>query len=206
MTDALRPHLIRERLRGLGDRPRYRLFSERGGAEGIPLRPAAVLIALTEIEGEMHVVLTQRSRALKEHSGEVSFPGGKADPEDNGLLDTALREAEEEIRLMREAVTPHGILLSMPTITGYEVTAFVGEYGQPYSLSINPNEIESLLLAPLVELADPERHHIEDREFRGKRYPIHFFDIRGYTVWGATGLMVHTLLDFLGARVHTTTE
>ena len=77
---------------------------------------------------------------------------------------------------------------------------------RPYSLSINPNEIESLLLAPLVELAEPERHHIEDREFRGKRYPIHFFDIRGYTVWGATGLMVHTLLDFLGARVHPTTE
>jgi 8-oxo-dGTP pyrophosphatase MutT (NUDIX family) len=204
MTDRLRPAQVRSRLKTLSDSPKYELLSEGSNHGGPSFRPAAVLIPLTEMSGKMHVVLTKRSSNLREHSGEVSFPGGKMDPTDQDLLQTALREAQEEICLDPQVVTTHGVLLSMPTITGYAVTAWVGEYPQPYALSTNPSEIESLLLAPLDELADPAIHRIESRRFNGREFPIHFFEIRDFTVWGATGWMLHTLLDFLGFQSQPT--
>ena len=204
MTDRFRPTQIRSRLHTLSQKPKYKLFPDRSTQNRTSFQRAAVLIALTEIDGKMHVVLTKRSAHLREHSGEVSFPGGKMDATDPDLLHTALREAQEEICLDPSIVTAHGVLLSMPTITGYAVTAWVGEYPQPYDLNANPSEIESLLMAPLDELADPSIHRIESREFNGREFPIHFFEIQDFTIWGATGWMLHTLLDFLGFRSQPT--
>lgn len=173
------------------------------GREWLPeddLTDAAVLIPLTEDEGGLQVVLTQRATTLRKHSGEMSFPGGRRDPEDSDLIATALRESHEEIALLPSDVQIYGALLQMPTVTGYEVTVYVGEFPSPYQLVPNPAEIDEIVIAPLETLADPEIHRRELREWDGREIPIHFFDYGPTEIWGATGFMLDTLLHYLGLR------
>lgn len=197
----MKPGDIRDRLARLSDEPRFRLREFRKIEELFDhLSPAAVLIPLTERDGSMEIVLTKRSPELRKHSGEVSFPGGRRDDEDNDLVRTALRESEEEIALHPGDVSIFGSLMQMPTVTGFEVTTYVGEFPQPYVLDPNPSEIASIIQAPLDAFMDESIHHIEMREWDGHTFPIHYYDYDGYTVWGATALMLTTLLDYLRAE------
>jgi 8-oxo-dGTP pyrophosphatase MutT (NUDIX family) len=196
------PDEVRRRLHELDDvEPTLDLEEIR--REWIPetdLTDAAVLIPITHTESGLHVVLTQRAASLRKHSGEMSFPGGRRDPEDADLIVTALRESHEEIALLPEHVEVYGALLQMPTVTGYEVTVFVGEFPWPYALEPNPAEIDEIVVAPLETLADPGIHRREIREWDGKEFPIHFFDYGPTEIWGATGFMLDTLLHYLGLR------
>jgi 8-oxo-dGTP pyrophosphatase MutT (NUDIX family) len=198
-SDIFEPQKIRRRLQALGDRPQV-AFERVPGVSMEGLTPAAVLIALTEIEGQMHAVFTKRPDTMPEHSGEVSFPGGRVEDEDESLEQTALRESQEEIALHPEAVELFGALVRMPTVTGYVVTTFVGEFKQPYELQPSPREIETLFTAPLVELAEPTRHRLESRSWNGHTFELHFYEYDGQVIWGATGYMLHTLLGFLGGE------
>jgi 8-oxo-dGTP pyrophosphatase MutT (NUDIX family) len=190
------PDEVRQRLAHLDQKPRRTWHSERDFAHR-DLSESAVLIPLTERDGELHVLFTQRSHELRTHSGEVSFPGGRREPEDDSLTETALREAYEEIALVPGDVEVFGALTRIPTITGFQVTAFVGEYPSPYEIILNPDEIHLIFVAPLRELADPAIHRLERREFDGEIYPVHFFDWNGHVIWGATGFLLATLLDYL---------
>ncbi|MFU8804162.1 MAG: NUDIX hydrolase [Bradymonadaceae bacterium] len=190
------PERVRERLRQLGSAPRHR-FRDLPNMEGVEFTDAAVLIPLTQIEDEIHVVFTRRSHDMREHSGEVSFPGGRADACDETLVHTALRESHEEIQLEPSAVNIYGALVQMPTITGYSVTTFVGEFAQPYELVANPEEISTIFSVSLQALADETIHRIEEREYAGIVYPLHFYEVEGHVIWGATGYMVHLFLDYL---------
>lgn len=194
----MNPDDIRARLGLLTAEPRMRIREFRA-IEGMfdRLAPAAVLIPLTERGGEMEVVLTKRSERLRKHSGEVSFPGGRKDEGDPDLVQTALRESAEEIRLQPDDVTVFGALLRMPTVTGFEVTVYVGEFAQPYELAPNPDEIDTIIEAPLADFVDERLYRREEVEWNGHRFPMHSFDIQGHNVWGATALMMVTLLDFL---------
>lgn len=197
------PDEVRSRLADLTiARPKLDLTEFR--REWLPdddLTDAAVLIPLTQDEsGVLQIVLTQRAASLRKHSGEMSFPGGRRDPEDDDLVATALRETHEEIDLLPADVTIYGSLMQMPTVTGYEVTVFVGEFPSPYELVPNPAEIDELVVAPLERLADPAIHRRELREWEGKEFPIHFFDYGPSEIWGATGFMLDTLLHYLGLR------
>lgn len=154
---------------------------------------------LTEQDGEFSMLFTQRSDNLRNHPGEISFPGGRRDPEDASLLETALREAHEEVALQPDDVRIYGALTHMPTITGFDVTAFVGEFPDPYPLAINPGEIALTFRAPLSALADPAIHRVEQREFQGAHYPLHFYDFDGHIIWGATGFLLHTFMKYLEA-------
>jgi 8-oxo-dGTP pyrophosphatase MutT (NUDIX family) len=193
------PDEIRRRLARLGEQPRHKWHSERDFAHR-DLSESAVLIPLTERDGELHVLFTQRSHELRTHSGEVSFPGGRREPADDSLTETALREAYEEIALLPRDVDVFGALTRIPTITGFEVTALVGEFSSPYDLILNPDEIHLLFQAPLRELADPSIHRLERREFGGQVYPVHFFEWNGHVIWGATGFLLDTLLEYLGVK------
>ena len=194
--DLWAPRRIRRRLRKLGRRPQ--ISDERiSDIDRSQLVDAAVLIALTEIDEQMCAVFTRRPDSMPEHSGEISFPGGRREELDPGLISTALREAEEEIGLQPDDVTVCGNLVCMPTVTGYEVTAFVGEFAQPYELEPDPREIETLFLAPLPVLADPQRHRTEKHRWREFEFDIHYYDYDGHVIWGATGYMLHLLLTFL---------
>lgn len=159
------------------------------------LRPAAVLAPITERDGELEVVLTKRSDALRQHSGEVSFPGGRMDDTDDDIVFTALRETHEEIAIRPEDISVFGALMTMPTVTGYDVTMIVGEFESPYELVPNPAEIDTILHTPLALL--PEVHRVEEREWNGYRFPMHYYDVDGHVVWGATAFMLHTLLEYL---------
>lgn len=197
------PDEVRERLERLSlDKSRFEFKSDRwprfdGGTE---FKPAAVLVPFTHTDEGLEIVLTQRSAALRKHAGQVSFPGGKRDPEDESLVDTALRESHEEIALVPSDVHVFGALLSMPTVTGYHVTVYAGEFDWPYELEPNPAEIDTLFKAPLGALADPEIHRIQEHEYEGEVLPVHYFDYGEHLVWGATGFMLDTLLQYLKLR------
>ncbi len=193
---TLDPPSVRRRLEKLGDCPQveFNRFEVEGMGE---LQPAAVLVPLTEIDGQFHVVFTSRPETMPQHSGEVSFPGGRAEEKDQTLLETALRETHEEIALDPDEVRVYGNLVRMPTITGYDVTVFVGEFDRSERLEPNPREIEELFLAPLHALADPSCHRVEQRTWREHTFDLHFFDYGGHLIWGATGYMVYRLLELV---------
>ncbi|MEM7095682.1 MAG: CoA pyrophosphatase [Actinomycetota bacterium] len=170
-------------------------FNERGLiSRG---RTSAVLIALYEVDGEPTVLLTRRSPALRSHTHEVAFPGGRHDDEDGDLVTTALREAEEEVRLDRSAVRLIGGLDRFVTGgSGSLVHPFVARLeGPPTGLVPNPGEVEAILEVPLREfLLDVVwREELWTRDLDGT-WPVTFFELVGDTVWGATGNMLRQLL------------
>ncbi|MET0903578.1 MAG: CoA pyrophosphatase [Acidimicrobiales bacterium] len=168
--------------------------SERETMPGID-RASAVLAPLYEHEGELHVVLTRRTWEMRAHSGEVSFPGGRQD-EDEDLWATALREAHEEIRLDAVGVEPLGELDHLATITS---RSFIVPYvaalpGRPDTVA-NPAEVSEVLHVPIAELLDPAIFREERWTFPwAEDRPIFFFELVGDTVWGATGAMLRQLL------------
>jgi len=161
------------------------------------LRPAAVLAALFDKQGQDHLLLTRRSDHLRHHRGEISFPGGGQDPVDQGLLDTALRESDEELGISRADVTIFGQLDDVISIHGYRVTPFVGEIPYPYPLRPDPGEIESVLELPLAEFFAPGVYRVEDWSWQGRIHPVRFYTVRGEEVWGMTAEIVHQLLALL---------
>lgn len=172
------------------------------GVPGLPemdRRAAAVLAPLFVASGEVHVVLTRKSDRLRQHSGQVSFPGGGWEPGDASLLATALREAQEEIGLDPADVDVLGALSPMPTATtGYAILPFVGVVPAAYTYVPDGFEVDRVFTAPLGLFADPARRRTETWQRGGVSHPVHFFDdVDGELVWGATARMLVALLDRL---------
>ncbi len=196
-NEALAPDAVRKRLLELEMTPR-RIWGDTSMHLQVGLCEAAVLLPIIELHGEFQLVLTKRSSSLRQHPGEISFPGGRADPEDLDLVKTALREASEEISLAPDAVHVFGSFIQMPTFTGFRVTSFVGEFTQPLSsLIINPDEIDVLIVAPLRALADPSIYHVEQRMFNGEQVAMHAYQFENHRIWGITGMMLHLFLQYL---------
>lgn len=165
----------------------------------VKLRQSAVMIPLFENEGNWHVLLTNRSNNLVEHRGQVAFPGGAKDREDQDLQETALREMYEEVGILPEKVRVYGHLGEIKIVTGYIVSLFVGKVPWPYDLRINPDEVESTFTVPLKWLANPQHRTIEYRRYAGREIPVIFFDdYEGHQLWGASADMTMILLDALG--------
>jgi 8-oxo-dGTP pyrophosphatase MutT (NUDIX family) len=163
--------------------------------------PAAVLIPLLHHEGEWHLLLTRRNSDLQEHSGQVAFPGGRADSEDGSPETTALREAYEEIGLAPGDVRLLGRLRQYRTITNYCVTPVVGAIPWPYSLRLANEEVSRAFTIPLNWLADPDNHEIQQRKLPppyGTVSVIHFHSYDGEVLWGASARLTLILLDALG--------
>ena len=200
MSDAsAAPEDVRRRLAKLGMVPASDWTGRRAAIEG-DLSPAAVLIPIFEKDGRLHVTFTRRAAGLTKHSGEVSFPGGRVEPVDESKLDTALRETHEEIALSPQDVDVYGALAEMPTITGYSLEAWAGEFPHPYELTPELAEIEVIFDVPLDVLADPSIHRVEMRSWGDETFPVHYYEYEGYTIWGVTGYLVWVLLDYLGLR------
>ena len=162
------------------------------------LRQAAVIIPMLESDGHWHVLLTQRSQELVEHRGQVAYPGGAREHQDENLQVTALREMYEEVGVIPRDVTVFGHLGDMPIITGYMVRLFVGQIPWPYDLEINYNEVESAFIVPVKWLADPDHRTIQYRSYAGREIPVIFFDhFEGYQLWGASAEMTLALLSAL---------
>jgi 8-oxo-dGTP pyrophosphatase MutT (NUDIX family) len=164
-------------------------------------RPAAVLVPLYEKGGEWHLLFTRRTDHVDEHKGQVSFPGGKIDPEDESPEHAALREAEEEIGLKRGDVKVIGRLDDLITVTQWRITPIVGVIPHPYEFVINPHECSAVFGAPLKWLADPENLETQYRRppVSGPPVPVYYYrEYEGHVIWGATARMVRMFLGLLG--------
>jgi len=160
--------------------------------DGDTLLAAAVLVPITD-RAAPGVILTQRTATMRRHPGQVAFPGGRIDPEDDGPIGAALREAEEEIALPRRKVTIVGMADRYRTVTGYQVTPIVAVV--PPDLVLVPSEVEvaHVFEVPLGFILDPANHIRASTEWQGQQR--HYYEIiwNGHRIWGATAAMIVNL-------------
>jgi 8-oxo-dGTP pyrophosphatase MutT (NUDIX family) len=159
--------------------------------------PAAVLVALVERDHGLSVILTRRADALRKHSGQVAFPGGRADPGETPPV-TALREAHEEIGLHPHLVSLAGLSTPYRTGTGYLVTPVVGFVEPGFTLTPNPQEVADIFETPFGFLMNPANH--EERFYDlpdGGRRRFYAMSYEDRLIWGATAGMLRALYDRL---------
>lgn len=166
-------------------------------APAMPYRHAAVLVPILAREEGMSVLLTQRAAHLRDHSGQIAFPGGKVDEGDASPIDTALREAREEIGLSPNAVRPLGYLDPYLSATAFLVTPVVGLIERPAALTLNPDEVAEAFEVPLAFLMDTARYHIRSREWQGRTRFFYAVPLGERLIWGVTAGIVHNLYERL---------
>ncbi len=188
--DRLRASLLREPV--AGD------FIQEDGGEGLSLTPAAVLFPIVQRDGGQTVLLTQRTAHLKDHGGQISFPGGRVETEDRTPVHTALRETEEEIGLAREHVEVLGFLPEYRTGTGFRVTPVVALVTPPFDLALDPFEVAEAFEVPLAFLLDPANHKRHSLHYRGALRHFFAMPYGDYFIWGATAGMIRSLTERLG--------
>lgn len=164
-----------------------------------PLRAAAALAYIYEADGDLHLPLTLRHRDLREHRGQVSLPGGRPDPGES-LLETALREAREEIALDTRGLEPLGVLhpVDIP-ITHTRLHIHVAYGPPPGQLRPNPGEVERIEVVALSDLLDPTRRKRRQLELQGRAIDVPYFDVAGLFLWGATAMGLSELAERLRA-------
>jgi 8-oxo-dGTP pyrophosphatase MutT (NUDIX family) len=162
------------------------------------LRPAAVLVPIVLREAGPTVLLTRRSPNLADHAGQISFPGGRLEPEDPDATAAALREAAEEIGLAREHVDVVGRIDTYQTRTGYEITPVVGFVSGPFTLLIDPAEVVEAFEVPLAFVIDRANHVREQRSIKGATREFWAIPYQDYYIWGATAGMLVNLSEILG--------
>jgi 8-oxo-dGTP pyrophosphatase MutT (NUDIX family) len=164
------------------------------------LKPASVLVPFLQIDGAWNILLTRRKDTLVEHSGQVAFPGGRAEPGDRSLEETALREAREEIGLDPGSVHILGRLDSFVTITNYILTPVVGHIPWPFPLRLEEEEVQRVFTVPLTWLVDPANHEVRPRILPAP-FPslpvIYFHPYDGEILWGVSAQVTVNLLEFL---------
>jgi 8-oxo-dGTP pyrophosphatase MutT (NUDIX family) len=162
---------------------------------GKDARIAAVLILLYPDNGSVCTVLMQRPDYNGVHGGQISFPGGKQEPEDSDLIHTALREAHEETGVDPTKISIIGVLtpLFIP-VSNMIVTPVAGWLNEVPLYNIKPDEVVFLFEADLKKLLDPSIIKSKPFEIRGENVEIKYFDYNGNTIWGATAMILHELL------------
>jgi len=171
--------------------------SPKAGRSSAALTPAAVLVPIVEHPSGLTIIFTKRTTHLKAHSGQVSFPGGRAEPADPTPEFTALREAQEEIGLALERVEVLARLPEYRTRTGFRVTPVVGLLTPPVRLTPDPREVEEVFEVPLAFLLDPKNHRRETRELQGRTVGYYVMRYENRTIWGATAGMLVNLYRHL---------
>jgi 8-oxo-dGTP pyrophosphatase MutT (NUDIX family) len=162
--------------------------------------PAAVLVPLVEHATGMTVLLTQRAETLKDHAGQISFPGGRIEPDDKDAWHAALREAHEEIGLMPNFVEFAGYLPDHHVITGFRVTPVVGFVNPDYQLRIARAEVHDVFEVPLGFILDTANHKSRQRKLGDLTYEVHDIPYGERNIWGATAGMLLTLRRMLQTR------
>lgn len=162
------------------------------------LTPAAVLFPIILRPGQPTVLLTQRTSHLRDHGGQVSFPGGRVEASDTSPVHTALRETEEEVGMAPERVEVVGFLPEYRTSTGFRVTPVVGFVQPPFTLRPDPFEVAEVFEVPLAFLLDAANHQRHSREWRGSLRHYFAMPYGDYLIWGATAGMIVSLVRRLG--------
>lgn len=185
-----------EQLNGLGQLRDQRVdhqLSETEIAELTKdLRLAAVLVPLVEHEDEPSILLTRRADHLDKHSGQVAFPGGKVEDNDDSPIITALREAEEEIGLDRNYVEVAGVLDTYQTGTGFIILPVVGFVRPGFTLTPDANEVADIFEVPARIALHADNYETRSGEWQGRMWDFYSMDYQGYNIWGATaGMLMH---------------
>lgn len=164
-------------------------------------RPAAVLIPIVERDEGLTMLLTKRSEDLPVHPGQVSFPGGRAESHDDGPVDTALRETEEEVGIHRRHIDVVGQLDLYRTRTGFEITPVVGLLTPPFDMRAEPMEVQEIFEVPLGFFLDRGNHERHSREWNNQIRSFYAMPYGDYYIWGATAGMLVNFVDVLLPRV-----
>ena len=157
------------------------------------LRQASVLIGLVERPRGLNVILTKRAEHLKHHPGQVSFPGGKYEQYDNSLINTALREAQEEIGLQPDQINIVGQLPSLATVSQFEVTPVVGFVAPNYHIQTDPNEVAEVFEVPAHILLDKNQLISQTFTIGNRQHRIFALTYQQHLIWGMTAQIVQAL-------------
>lgn len=173
-----------------------------GGVYGRPgddraMRPAAVLVPLVARPDGLTVLLTQRTDHLANHAGQVSFPGGRLEEDDDGPIACALRETEEETGLPPDRVDVLGSLDDYVTVTGFRVVPIVALVHPPFTLEPDPFEVAEVFEVPLAFILDDANHRHVDRKIKGRSRPYYAIPYGDHYIWGATAGMLINLYRVL---------
>jgi 8-oxo-dGTP pyrophosphatase MutT (NUDIX family) len=165
-----------------------------------PPVPAAVLAAIVD-RAEPTMLFTRRNEALRKHPGQVAFAGGRADPEDIDPVDTALREAWEEIGLPREAVRVIGCDATYRTVTNFAIVPVLAVVPPDLPLAAREVEVADIFEVPLAHVLDPAQQQRRSALFQGAER--HYYEIlwQDRRIWGATAAMIVNLTRRIGAGV-----
>ena len=165
---------------------------------GKDARIAAVLILLYPVDGSVYTVFMQRHDYVGVHGGQISFPGGKKEPADENVIQTAIREACEETGVNREEINVIGTLtpLFIP-VSNMIVTPVVGWINKTPVFNYKPEEVVFLIEADIKILLDPSIVKTKPFEINGQSLDIKYFDYEGHVIWGATAMILHELLIIL---------
>lgn len=161
--------------------------------------PAAVLVPIVDHADQLTVLLTQRAADLKNHAGQISFPGGRIEATDAGPLQAALRETEEEIGLARSFVEVVGFLPDHLIISGYRVTPVVAFVRPGFELKLDLTEVTDTFEVPLDFLLDPANHKARRRKLGEGEIEVYDIPYGDRNIWGATAGMLMTLYRLVRA-------
>jgi 8-oxo-dGTP pyrophosphatase MutT (NUDIX family) len=204
-VDAHLPPLPPERLTPAALRRRFsapgvwtpELAGDGRPTDDRPSAAAAVLVAVVDREGGATVLLTRRTEHLRDHAGQISFPGGRVEPEDADAMATALREAQEEVGLAPQHVEVVGCLPAYTTVTHFVVTPVVAIVTPPFELTLDAFEVAAAFEVPLAFLMDPANHRRHVFEAGGARRQFLSMPWGEHFIWGATAAMLRNLYGFL---------
>ena len=173
---------------------RLNRMAKKNVSKNIPLKSAAVLIPLVARNNQLSMLLTQRSLHLRHHPGQVSFPGGRFEKQDNKLVTTALRETQEEIGIAANQVEVIGHMGHYQTISNYKVTPYIGFVDPNYQLDIDHNEVKEVFEVPWPFFLERQNHHPVDVMRKGVNHRVHFMPFNNKMIWGTTALIIHDLV------------
>lgn len=177
--------------------PALQAILARHGAATIEpngLRRASVLICMIWMEGEWHLLFSQRSTELPVHSGQISFPGGAIEPGETAE-DAARRETEEEVGIPRDQIDMIGRLDDVETRSGYIVSPFVGAAPAGSEYILQPSEVVEVFEVPMSALLRDDRPEVRYVKWSDRRYPVYSFRWESIDIWGLTAYMLKGFLD-----------
>lgn len=205
-AERMRPDALRQRFAAP---PAFDPEHPGDGGRFAPRReptPAAVLVPLVQRPDGLQVLLTRRTDHLRDHAGQISFPGGRSEQEDLGPAGTALRETQEEVGLHPRHVEVIGQLPIYTTVTSYVVTPVVALVDTPFELALDSFEVAEAFEVPLAYLMNPAHHRRHEFSFDGGQRQFLSMPWQGrgadgvereYFIWGATAAMLRNLYRFL---------
>ena len=164
---------------------------------GAELTPAAVMVLLYPKDGEYCILLNKRSEQVEHHKGEISFPGGAADPEDRDPLETALRETEEEMGIKRGDITVLGEMDEVATRSQFRVQVFTGTIEYPYKFSPSAIEIAEVIEFPVPALMDPANRRVETRWDDGQPVTSYSYVHEEHVVFGVTAKILQRCIELI---------